>query len=165
MAQGLVPMRPAKLSCARSWPFLNYRVSLFKTCGWLRAALTVEVNHLDLYSQVLDHSYASDDLRRMIESKLLRYRQALLFALPSPVVASPPEAVSEKERAQAAEKARRLALAKDEAREETETLAKGMVLLKLPDELAWTIMLDWIDAGSPGDKSTTQFVAQFQFAK
>jgi hypothetical protein len=113
--------------------------------------------HLDLYSQVLDHPYAPDDLRRMMESKLLRYRQALLFALPSPFVAAPSAATSEKAREQANEKANKSVQAKDKAREETETLAKGMALLKLPDELAWTIMFDWVDTGAPGKTRQTRY--------
>jgi hypothetical protein len=70
--------------------------------------------------------------------------------LPSPFVAPPSAAISEKERDQAIAKSKQSRQAKDNAREETETLAKGMVLLKIPDELAWTIVFDWADVGSPG---------------
>nr|VWP02312.1 Uncharacterized protein [Ganoderma boninense] len=81
-----------------------------------------------LYNEVLNHPNASDELRRETEAKLLDLKQRHLFALPA----------SEK----TAEKAR-LASELDE-------LINGMVLLKIPNELAWTLLIEGKDAAEIG---------------
>ncbi|KAH8828520.1 superkiller protein 3 [Flagelloscypha sp. PMI_526] len=78
------------------------------------------------YSDVLNHASTSDELRRDIESRLLLYKQELLFALPtsSPI--------------------------KSTLAQEVEELASGIVLLKIPDEIAWLLILDLKNASTPG---------------
>ncbi|KZT27982.1 TPR-like protein [Neolentinus lepideus HHB14362 ss-1] len=74
-----------------------------------------------LYSEILNHPNTSDETRRAVEAKLLRHRQHYLFALPD----------SEE---------------KFKVAEEVESLIDGVVLLGLPDELAWLLYIDGIDS-------------------
>ncbi|KAL4253450.1 hypothetical protein ABKN59_002079 [Abortiporus biennis] len=74
-----------------------------------------------LYDEIMAHPNASDELRRATESKLLRYKQQLLFATPS----TP----------QSAEQKSKLV-------DELQDLVNGMVLLGIPDELAWSIFIE-----------------------
>ncbi|RPD63776.1 TPR-like protein [Lentinus tigrinus ALCF2SS1-6] len=78
-----------------------------------------------LYDEVLNHPNTSDDLRRQTESKLLRMKQSHLFSIPT-------------DSKRKEEKARLAA--------EVEELIKGIVLLKVPDELAWTLLIESKDA-------------------
>ncbi|KAH9978973.1 TPR-like protein [Lactifluus volemus] len=71
-----------------------------------------------LYDEVLNHPNTSDELRRWTESKLLRHKRDHLFSLP---LNDP--------------KKRQLAI-------DVEKLVGGVVLLRLPDELAWSIFID-----------------------
>ena len=82
-----------------------------------------------LYDEIMNHPHASDDLRRSTESKLLRYKQQLLHALPSTT-----EFVAQKRRIGS----------------ELHDLISGMVLLEIPDELAWLIFIEGKDAPTIG---------------
>ncbi|KAI9442528.1 TPR-like protein [Lactarius indigo] len=75
-----------------------------------------------LYDEILNHSDTSDELRRLIESKQLRHVREHLFSLP---LDDP--------------KKRKLAT-------EVEKLVSGVVLLRVPDELAWTTFIDGQDS-------------------
>ncbi|KAK7466875.1 Superkiller protein 3 [Stygiomarasmius scandens] len=77
-----------------------------------------------LYNEILNHPNTSDNLRRETESKLLRYKVKLLHALPTTADA---------------------ATMKNKIREEITDLISGAVLLKLPDELAWTLFIEGKD--------------------
>lgn len=74
-----------------------------------------------MYNEILNHANTSDELRRATESKLLRHKRLYLSALP---------ASGEK-----ADEKKKLAT-------EVQDLVNGMVLLRIPDELAWTIFID-----------------------
>ncbi|KAI0633616.1 TPR-like protein [Trametes polyzona] len=83
-----------------------------------------------LYDEVLNHPNTSDELRRATEAKLLRTKQRHLFALPTT--------------AQYQESKAQLAA-------EVEKLIGGMVLLKIPDELAWSLYIESKDAATLED--------------
>ncbi|KAI0051258.1 TPR-like protein [Auriscalpium vulgare] len=76
-----------------------------------------------MYGEIMNHPNTSDDLRRLVESKLLRHKRAYLQALPT----------------SRSDLKQRLAA-------EVQDLVNGMVLLQIPDELAWTIFIDSQDA-------------------
>lgn len=78
-----------------------------------------------LYDEIMNHPHASDDLRRSTESKLLRYKQQLLHALPNTT-----EFVAQKR----------------QITSELHDLISGMVLLQISDELAWLIFIEGKDA-------------------
>ncbi|TFK87083.1 TPR-like protein [Polyporus arcularius HHB13444] len=78
-----------------------------------------------LYNELLNHPNTSDDLRRETESKLLRMKQTHLFSIPAD--------------SKNKDKKARLAA-------EVEELINGIVLLKIPDELAWTLLIESKDA-------------------
>lgn len=80
----------------------------------------------ELYEQVLSHSDASDEDRRSSEGKLLRHLNKLLVALPGD--GSPSESSS-----------------KADVRTKILEMARGMVIVAVPDELAWSIHLEWQD--------------------
>ncbi|KAG8887667.1 hypothetical protein FRB98_009229 [Tulasnella sp. 332] len=83
------------------------------------AVLTAELRHL--YGEILNHPYTSDDLRRTIESKLLRHLYDYLIGMPN----SPDTKA-----------------AKVKQRKEVESMSNGVVLLSIPDLLAWTIHIE-----------------------
>ena len=83
-----------------------------------------------LYNEILNHPNTSDDLRRQTESKLLRMKQVHLFSLPA-------DSKRKDEKAHVAA--------------EVEELINGIVLLKLPDELAWNLLIESKDAEHIGD--------------
>ncbi|KAH9895045.1 TPR-like protein [Cubamyces lactineus] len=78
-----------------------------------------------LYDEIMKHPNTSDDLRRATERKLLRMKQRHLFSL------SPSGAQKE---------------AKAKLAAEVDELIGGMVFLKIPDELAWTLFIESKDA-------------------
>lgn len=97
----------------------------------------------ELYQEVMSHPHAADELRREAESKLLKHKQQLLFALP----------LTDKFAAQKAKLA-----------SEVQDLVSGMVLLKIPNELAWTLFIESKDAKTIFDYDTSvlsQFVRMF----
>nr|ASF90201.1 hypothetical protein SPAR04661 [Bartheletia paradoxa] len=98
-----------------------------------------------LYDEILNHPHTSDDLRRTTESTLLSYKFRLLCALPNPAPttkSSPPKIIA------AAAEDRKV---KDDARRDITELALGMVLIDIPDELAWTIAIEWKDCRGLAD--------------
>ncbi|KXN90207.1 Superkiller protein 3 [Leucoagaricus sp. SymC.cos] len=74
-----------------------------------------------LYTQITNHPNSSDDLLRSTETKLLQYKANYLHALP----------VTEEFKA-----------LKDQLRTEVNELVRGVILLKVPDELAWTLYIE-----------------------
>ena len=105
----------------------------------------------DLYEQLLSHHMAGDDLRRSTESKLLHYQYDLLLAWPDPFIGPPDSAISDEVRSLAERTARISASEKDRLRAKLLETANGMTTLRLADELAWTIVLEWRDMQSPPD--------------
>ena len=79
----------------------------------------------ELYIEILNHPNTSDDLRRSTESKLLRYKERYQHALPHDIKGT--------------EVKRKVGI-------EIDDLAKGAVLLNIPDELAWVIVIDAMDS-------------------
>ncbi|KAG6857271.1 hypothetical protein H0H87_007104 [Tephrocybe sp. NHM501043] len=77
-----------------------------------------------LYEEILNHPSTSDDLRRSTDSKLLRLKERYLNAIPDT-----PEFAQEKANALS----------------QVDELVKGAVILKIPDELAWTLYLESTD--------------------
>lgn len=71
-----------------------------------------------LYDEILNHPSTSDELRRQTESKQLRRKRDHLYSLP------PDDPMK-----------RQLAI-------EVEKLISGVVLLRIPDELAWSAFID-----------------------
>jgi hypothetical protein len=82
-----------------------------------------------LYAEIINHPGTSDELRRSTESKLLRHKQRYLFALPSTGEA---------------------ATTKAELAADVADLVNGVVLLEIPDELAWTMHLESKDVDTLG---------------
>ncbi|KZT68315.1 TPR-like protein [Daedalea quercina L-15889] len=80
-----------------------------------------------LYNEIINHPSTSDELRRAAESKLLDHRQRYLSVLPS-------TGDTEAEKAKVAA--------------EVDEQINGMVLLKIPNELAWTLFIEGKDAES-----------------
>ena len=78
-----------------------------------------------LYNEILNHPNTSDDVRRATESKLLRHKQSYLCALP-------------------------ISSEKTKVASELEDLVNGVVLLGIPDELAWTIFIEGKDCDTIG---------------
>ncbi|THH06300.1 hypothetical protein EW146_g9652 [Bondarzewia mesenterica] len=81
------------------------------------------------YNEILNHPNTSDDLRRNTESKLLRHKQQYLFALPTSDAKSN---------------------VKEKLVTEVQELIDGIVLLKIPDELAWSMFIDGKDTDTIG---------------
>jgi len=81
------------------------------------------------YNEVMSHPSAPDQLRRDTESKLLRHKRQYLAALPTTG-----DQVKLK---------KTLAV-------EVQELVSGMVLLQIPDELAWLLFIDGKDCETIG---------------
>ena len=77
----------------------------------------------------MNHPNTSDDLRRETEAKLLLFKQQLLYALPL---------------------TKESASKKSALREEVKELVDGMILINIPNELAWNLYIDWKDVASIG---------------
>jgi superkiller protein 3 len=82
-----------------------------------------------LYNQILNHPSSTDELRRTTESKLLRHKVNYLHTLP------PTEECQ---------------IRKCELGREIDELIRGVVLLKIPDELAWTLYVEEQDCETMG---------------
>jgi superkiller protein 3 len=80
-----------------------------------------------LYLEVLSHPRTSDDLRRSTEACLLQRRQERLLALS----ANDP--------------------AKKPLRLELMDMVNGLILLKIPNELAWNIYFEMLDLRTLGE--------------
>ncbi|KAI9449401.1 TPR-like protein [Lactarius psammicola] len=74
-----------------------------------------------LYDEIINHSNTSDELRRLTESKQLRHVREHLFSLPLDDPKKPKLAI------------------------EVEKMVSGAVLLRVPDELAWSTFIDGQD--------------------
>jgi hypothetical protein len=99
-----------------------------------------------LYSQILGHPYALDALRRFTEAKLLFHFYSYLISIPVEDESSPQVQAGQNTKAiQARQRT------KKKLRERTVTLASDMVLLKVPDRLAWSIKLNWQDVDGVAD--------------
>ncbi|GJE96722.1 TPR-like protein [Phanerochaete sordida] len=97
----------------------------------------------ELYQEIMSHPNASDELRREAESKLLKHKQQLLFALPTTDA---------------------FATQKAKLASEVQDLVSGMVLIKIPNELAWTLFIESKDAKTLLDYDTSilsQYVKMF----
>lgn len=101
-----------------------------------------------LYEQILSHPNAEDELRIDVEAKLLRHRLGLLTSYPpkqltrgaAPVGTAAVDQQRQEERDQAEQEQDE---SKRSLRNEILRLASGMVIIGLPDELAWGIDLEW----------------------
>ncbi|TFK44590.1 superkiller protein 3 [Crucibulum laeve] len=78
-----------------------------------------------LYTEILNHPNTSDELRREIDSKLLRFKYRLLHSIPGSVSTDSYKA---------------------KTYGELEELVNGAVLLQSRDELAWIIFLENVDS-------------------
>lgn len=77
----------------------------------------------------MSHPNASDEIRRQAESKLLRHKQQLLFALPD---------------------TKEFSVQKKKISAEVQDLVSGIVLIQIPNELAWTLFIEAKNAVSVG---------------
>ncbi|KAG6820878.1 hypothetical protein H0H93_010222 [Arthromyces matolae] len=77
-----------------------------------------------LYDEIINHPRTSDELRRSTEAKLLRHKQRYLYAIPNT-----PEFAGEKSK----------------MLEQVDGLIQGAIILKIPDEQAWTMHLESMD--------------------
>lgn len=82
-----------------------------------------------LYQELINHPDTSDELRRETEAKLLSLKHRLLYALPRT-----PETEAQK----------------SELSQEVQEMVNGIVLLEIPNELAWTLYLEGKDAATIG---------------
>lgn len=87
-----------------------------------------------LLEGVLNHAATTDEGRRWAEAELLRYQYRLLLALPED---------SAPAKGKGANKTK--APSKSLLKTQVQDMARGMVLLGIPDPLAWKIHLDWQD--------------------
>lgn len=72
----------------------------------------------DFYNEMINHPHTPDELRRQTENKLLHFKKRYLFALP------------------------KTADAKKGLSDQIDAMVNGAVILKVPDELAWTLFLE-----------------------
>jgi superkiller protein 3 len=98
----------------------------------------------DLYDQILNHHSAPDEMRRETEVKLLRHLHTTLQSLPSPFL-NISSTLSESALAEKQNTAKIFAKQKVGMRGRIEELVNGMITLKIEDELAWQIGLEWPD--------------------
>lgn len=98
----------------------------------------------NLYRAVLDEPDASADeeLRRGVERKLLLHLRTLLNALPSSYDETSLDLRKGEKKQEVREEEDRL---KALVRGDVEELARGMVLIGVPDESAWIVGIEWKD--------------------
>ncbi|KAF9451265.1 protein prenylyltransferase [Macrolepiota fuliginosa MF-IS2] len=85
---------------------------------------------LKLYDQILNHPNTSDELRRTTESKLLHYKTNYLHSIPL------------------SEDLREIKL---KLMEEVDEQIRGVILLKIPNEFAWTLYMEEQDCETMSD--------------
>ncbi|KAJ8488191.1 hypothetical protein ONZ45_g14045 [Pleurotus djamor] len=73
-----------------------------------------------LYDEISSHPNATDEVRRAAEAKVLRRKLDLLQSLPS-------------------------SSQREQLKDDVDKLVKGIVLLGIADELAWSMYFEWID--------------------
>ncbi|PLW51233.1 hypothetical protein PCASD_01010 [Puccinia coronata f. sp. avenae] len=101
-----------------------------------------------LWQQVLDHPLADDQTRRDTEAKLLMFYLDWLESLPShftdelPHTSKRTSAGSTAAESQAASRLKNQQ-EKERIRHKVEDLARGQAILKIPNQKAWDIVLDW----------------------
>ncbi|KAJ9092721.1 hypothetical protein QFC19_008646 [Naganishia cerealis] len=114
----------------------------------------------EYYEEILRHPAASDEVRRAAESKILRHYYRLMNSLSRNVAAeaadrssksAPPEFQTFPNNLFAQSDDRVALPSKESVRAKVEELVKGMVLLRVEDEGAWTTLLEWTDAASLED--------------
>ncbi|BGP16261.1 hypothetical protein JCM10213_007705 [Rhodosporidiobolus nylandii] len=100
-----------------------------------------------LWKALLDDPDAGNDeaLRRDVERQLLSQLSTTLRALPSPFDAPVVDLSSKAKKEKSEAEREKEAQAKGYYREEAEGLARGMVLINVPEELAWEIVVEWGD--------------------
>ncbi|PWN37617.1 uncharacterized protein FA14DRAFT_159580 [Meira miltonrushii] len=99
----------------------------------------------ELYDQVLSHVQASDEARREAEHKLLLYRYNILKALPNPAGQLAGPSGTAATTAKSKEDDEQNTMRKKQALESVQELANGILSIDVPDELAWSIVLEWQD--------------------
>ncbi|MBW0487026.1 hypothetical protein O181_026741 [Austropuccinia psidii MF-1] len=123
--------------------------SLLKTAAQTKAEVIAEfypTSQLpNLWQQVLDHPFADDQTRREIELELLDFYLDWLESLPCPLLDqnSSDQGASNKSAILNNTDTIKKRQAKDEIRNKIETLARGQVILKITNQKAWDIVLDW----------------------
>ncbi|KAH9817049.1 hypothetical protein DFH28DRAFT_1081343 [Melampsora americana] len=109
----------------------------------------------NLWKQILNHPFADDEVRREVELALLTYYLDWLEALPSPfkdeladlsnaTSADSPEVIQSKQGE------------KDTLRDAILEVARGQVVLKVPNTKSWNIVLDWNEIISPRQEDDPQ---------
>ncbi|KAA1082457.1 Superkiller protein 3 [Puccinia graminis f. sp. tritici] len=136
--------------------------SVPKTAAQTRADVINEVYPTSVlpkyWQQVLDHPLADDITRRDVEAKLLTFYMDWLESLPSPFTDETPNATkksSQTSESQASTKLKNQE-AKDSIRHKIEDLARGQAILRIPNQKAWDIVLDWGEV-LPDDESTDSY--------
>ncbi|CAO1616349.1 unnamed protein product [Parajaminaea phylloscopi] len=105
-----------------------------------------------LYELVLSHPDAANEDRREAEGKLLRYHHRLLLAFPPTSQGISPSTGTAARDAVSVEPPQDTAAAqKLDVRRRVAEMASGMVIVGVPDELAWSIHLEWQDHRSLAD--------------
>lgn len=102
------------------------------------------------YEEILAHPATPDDIRRSAESRLLRHQYRLMNCLSRNTPAQdPPHTEPPTQHSQNLFDPVRPSTAipsKESVRQYVQELVEGMVLLKVEDESAWAITLEWLDA-------------------
>ncbi|KAL0956081.1 hypothetical protein HGRIS_002250 [Hohenbuehelia grisea] len=98
--------------------------SLVQITKDVKRELSLDSQLPHLYHLISSHPNASDELRRAVDAKLLRHKHELICSLPN-----------------STEHAKQKAVILSEFTE----LVDGIIILRIPDELAWSIHLEWTD--------------------
>ncbi|WAR61977.1 hypothetical protein PtB15_14B70 [Puccinia triticina] len=138
--------------------------SVPKTGAQTRAEVINEVYPSSLlpqyWQQVLDHPLAGDETRREVEAKLLAFYIDWLESLPSPFADEIPNSTKRIETGSTAESHASSRLkkqeAKDSIRHKIEDLAQGQAILRISNQKAWDIVLDWGEV-LPDGQSTDSY--------
>ncbi|KNF03722.1 hypothetical protein PSTG_03244 [Puccinia striiformis f. sp. tritici PST-78] len=125
--------------------------SVPKTAAQTRAEVINEIYPSSLlpkfWQQVLDHPMANDEARRDVEAKLLTFYMDWLESLPSPSASELPNPSKRIGISPTAEPQPSTNSTKQEdkasVRHKIEDLARGQAILKIPNQQAWDIVLDW----------------------
>lgn len=124
--------------------------SVPKTAAQTKADVINEIYPSSLlpkfWRQVLDHPLADDQSRREVEAKLLSFYLEWLESLPCPFpdeVSDTTRAVKFDSSAGSCKTDHDLESAKDSVRGKIEELARGQAILKVPNQKAWDIVIDW----------------------
>lgn len=105
------------------------KVNSKKTSVCIPISDTVPLQVPELYREIINHPDTPDDLRRSMESRLLYFYYNYLVATPG--VNSSSEL-------------------KQSLRKQVDELVQGMVLIEVPEILAWTLFIDGFDCENLG---------------